>query len=610
METISDTISRSLLTFLLNSLWQIPIAAAVASLACRFMRTGPASHRHVVWVAALVAAILLPLASVRMLEPTASPRFAVSLPSPDPAPAKSGLAHVLGPELRLPTQPPLALSAAPASATVSFAKTWAAILLGAYALFVLVRLARLVRAAMRTVRIRRAARDAAIPELLGRVSSRCLQAFGLTGVKLLFSAQVSGPVTAGRAIILPESQIIEAPEDMLTAAIGHEMAHIARRDFASNLLYELLQLPVGFHPAAWLIRGGIERTREMACDELVAHRLIDAAVYARSIVRIAAEMTALPHPGYTLGVFDGDILEERIRSLVERPAPNLKRARLLLAAGLSALALCAVVASSLALTADAQGSADNFMRQAGAAYHRSDYKDAAVQFEKAVRRDPANLKAKLFLADSLLCELQEYGPAADTRAIVAGARRQYLDVLARDAGNKHATQGMMALYTHTMQLAPAHEWALKEIQADPTDETAYYTAGFVDWVIAYPAYAGARQAAGMKPQDPGIIPDEGLRQSVRAQHMARIEEGLSMLQTALQIDPGYSEAMAYMSLLYRIEAGIADSEEQSAGLNAMARNWTMTARNPRRPNVDDAAREPSPPSPPPPPPGNYYLGPR
>ena len=50
-----ETISRSLLTFLLNSLWQIPVAAAVAALVCRCMRRGPASHRHAVWVAALVA---------------------------------------------------------------------------------------------------------------------------------------------------------------------------------------------------------------------------------------------------------------------------------------------------------------------------------------------------------------------------------------------------------------------------------------------------------------------------------------------------------------------------------------------------------------------------
>ena len=95
----------------------------------------------------------------------------------------------------------------------------------------------------------------------------------------------------------------------------------------------------------------------MACDELVTQRLMDAGVYARSIMSIASGNDGAAASGYTLGVFDGDILEERIRRLVERPAANLKRARLLLAAGLSALALCAVIASTLALTARAQGAA-------------------------------------------------------------------------------------------------------------------------------------------------------------------------------------------------------------------------------------------------------------
>jgi len=45
---IMETISY-LLTFLLNSLWQIPRIAAVAALACRLMRNGPAGHRHAVW---------------------------------------------------------------------------------------------------------------------------------------------------------------------------------------------------------------------------------------------------------------------------------------------------------------------------------------------------------------------------------------------------------------------------------------------------------------------------------------------------------------------------------------------------------------------------------
>ena len=70
-----ETISRSLLTFLLNSLWQIPLAAAVALLVCRLMRNGPAVHRHAVWVAALAAAVLLPVASMRHGPPTPTPQF-------------------------------------------------------------------------------------------------------------------------------------------------------------------------------------------------------------------------------------------------------------------------------------------------------------------------------------------------------------------------------------------------------------------------------------------------------------------------------------------------------------------------------------------------------
>jgi hypothetical protein len=69
----------------------------------------------------------------------------------------------------------------------------------------------------------------------------------------------------------------------------------------------------------------------------------------------------------------------------------------------------------------------------------------------------------------------------------------------------------------------------------------------------------------MKPQDPGIIPDAALRQILPGKHGAEIEDSFRMLQIALQLDPEYWDAMAYINLLYRIEAGIADSEAQSTG---------------------------------------------
>jgi TonB family protein len=254
------------------------------------------------------------------------------------------------------------------------------------------------------------------------------------------------------------------------------------------------------------------------------------------------------------------------------------------------------------------------MKQAEAAYNRGDYKGAAELFENAVRVEPANLKAKLLLAHTLLREYTPRAGADDTPA--SRARQQYLDVLAADAGNKQALQGLMMLDTNTKHFTGAREWALKAIQADPANRGAYYTIGFIDWATTYPDYAGARQAAGMKPQDSGIIPDAALRQKVRAQHGAQIEDGFRMLQIAIQLDPDYSDAMAYMNLLYRIEAGIADTPAQSADALAKADSWVTKAldakrrqaRNPRPPDalldVDTAAPGPPgvPPPPPPPPP--------
>ena len=332
---------------------------------------------------------------------------------------------------------------------------------------------------------------------------------------------------------------------------------------------------------------------------------------------IANGMMALPRPGYTLGVFDGDILEARIRSLVSRPATNLKRARLLLASGLAALALCTVIASTLALTARAQGAASAVMKQAEAAYNRGDFEAAIELFDNAVKVEPANLKARILMANTLLHQYVP-GPGADA-SLASRARQQYLDVLAVEPANRYALHGLMTLDLNTKQFEAARGWALKAIQADSKDANAYYTLGFIDWCVTYPDYGKARQAAGMKQSDPGIIPDPSLRQQVKAQHAAHLEDGFRVLQVAIQLDPDFSDAMAYINLLYRIQAAISDTESQSKEYVARADSWVTQALDAKRRNAQkprpavgpmdidgpmlDPVIAPPPPPPPPPPPG-------
>jgi hypothetical protein len=68
----------------------------------------------------------------------------------------------------------------------------------------------------------------------------------------------------------------------------------------------------------------------------------------------------------------------------------------------------------------------------------------------------------------------------------------------------------------------------------------------------------------------------------RTQHEEQLEDGFRMLQVGLQLDPEYSDAMAYMNLLYRIQAGIADTEAQSAEFVAKADDWVKKALAARR----------------------------
>lgn len=556
-----ETISGCALTYLLNSLWQIPLVAAIAALASRLLRHAPAAYRQAIWTAALAAAVLLPAASIQRGEPAEPSRYTVAY-----APQTLAIA----PPASMPSAEPGRPVSASNTRIVSLAQTTGMALLGIYALTLLFGSGKLAWTWVRTVQLRRSAEIRTAPPLVAEIWARSKAALGLTEVELLWSAEVSCPVAAGvwrGVIILPECLFTEASEEVLASAIGHEMAHIARRDFPQKLLCEVLYLPAWFHPATWLIRRGMERAREMACDELVTRRLLEPEVYARSILSIAA-MCQRSSPGYALGVFDGDILEERIRRLVERRAVNWKRARVLLASGLSAMALCVAIGSGVAFSARAQGGSPNEMKLAAAAYNSRDFKTAVEHFKKAVESEPANVNAKLFLANALLCERLAEKEKADG-PLLASARQQYRDVLARAPRSKQAMEGMLAVSMDASRLSEAYDWALKLIQLDPKDKTAYYAAGLLEWTLVYPELQRAREAAGLKTSD-SLIPDAAVRKNLRERFLPRIEDGLKMLRKALELDPEYSDAMAYLNLLTRLKAGIVEDPAESADLISKA----------------------------------------
>jgi beta-lactamase regulating signal transducer with metallopeptidase domain len=586
------------LTFLLNALWQVAAVAAVAAAACWTMRNGPARHRHAVCVAALVLALGLPLASLR-------PRTVQPQPVTVTVPVALEMqaAQVpAGPRAGAQPEPdrPVTLPALAAMAALCL-----------FGLFLAFRLARLAWAGAKTLRI---CREALSRPLHVDLAARCAASLGVRGAVLRWSDTIPGPVTAGRLVILPLG-MADAPVDVLATAIGHEMAHLARRDFAWNLLYELLYLPVSFHPAAMWLRREIDRTRELACDELVSERLLEPRTYAQSIMTIAATMAGLARPGYTLGVFDGDILEERIQRLLSRRAIDGKRARLLLATGLGSLAVCLVIASGLAISARAQTSAQSEVRAGVDAYNRGDLAGAEQRFRGAVAADPGNANARLQLANAILRQATpENGPQR-----IAEAKEQYEAVLARDPYNASAISALAA-YGGAKDAQKWHGLLLDAIRHDPSNPVTYYAAGALDWQMVYPSIHAAQQAAGLSPND-YFIPDGDARRELRRQYLPAIEEGFRMLQIALDRNPHSDSSMAYLNLLFRAKAAIDDTRADAAADVAKADQWVGKAIGEMRSHkgqqpapLDPDAPPPTPavalPPPPPPPPPGTAIRPR
>jgi TonB family protein len=333
-------ISQQLLTLLFNSLWQIALIAAVATLCARLLRAAKASTRHLLWVAALVAPVCL--AAVTLWIGLNYDFF-----TRKPAAAQIDFT----PTVLMPNYPMVTASQAPTpEKAIPVGRNLAIALMVGYLLLLVFLSIQLLRAWLKTRTIVRGAKEMELPAHIQTIVEHCLEIIGITKVRVLWSPTVSVPVTIGTlgpVVILPEKMLDERDMDLLTAALGHELAHVRRRDYALNLLYELLYMPISFHPAAAWVKRRIRQTREQRCDELVTEKLLNAAAYARSLVTMAGWASRISYstPTVTVGIVDGDNLEERVMSILRKPRMSTRKRTLSITAASLLFAIPCIAAA-------------------------------------------------------------------------------------------------------------------------------------------------------------------------------------------------------------------------------------------------------------------------
>jgi TPR repeat/Tetratricopeptide repeat len=235
-----------------------------------------------------------------------------------------------------------------------------------------------------------------------------------------------------------------------------------------------------------------------------------------------------------------------------------------------------------ALLAQESVESRSWLNQGVRAFQKAEYAAAIQAFQRAIDLDPSSVTPRLYLATAYF---QQYIPGAESpenTQLAAHAKEQFSQVLVFDPTNKVALASMASLCLNEKKWDDAQQWYEKLVAVEPNNADAYYSLGFIAWSKWYPAYQAARASAGLKPDDPGPIPDQVVKQDLRRRWGSVIEDGIANLQRTLELNPRHEDAMSYIGLLIRERADLRDTKEEWRQDVAMADQWNQSALETKR----------------------------
>jgi beta-lactamase regulating signal transducer with metallopeptidase domain len=139
-------------------------------------------------------------------------------------------------------------------------------------------------------------------------------------VSLRVSNEVLSPMAMGvwrKTVILPVSIMMRVPLEELEAILAHELAHIKRWDYVTNLVQTAVESVLFFHPAVWWISRIVRERREVCCDDIAVRSCADAVLYARALLRLEEQRSRQSQLAVALAGSKGSLLRRVSRVLGE-----------------------------------------------------------------------------------------------------------------------------------------------------------------------------------------------------------------------------------------------------------------------------------------------------
>ena len=323
---LSQEIIQRLGWTLVHFVWQAAAIALLLAIVLRLLHKSSANLRYIIACMALALIVLMPAATLKMLDVPAEIIEPVKLAPVDlpkaefDAPALVEIPRLQSPPTQTAVTPKVPLKdrfiEAVEPALPFIVVGW---LVGVFGLSLWhlggwAQLQRLRRKMVKQVSERVNLRLRYLAEKLGIKRT----------VEIAESALVQVPAVVGwlkPVILLPASALTGLTRWQLEAILAHELAHIKRCDYLVNMLQTAVEILGFYHPAVWWVSHKIRAERENCCDDLAVSVSGDRVGYARALTSLE-EVRA----GYTLAVAaSGGGLFERIRRLLAKdPAKETK----------------------------------------------------------------------------------------------------------------------------------------------------------------------------------------------------------------------------------------------------------------------------------------------
>lgn len=158
----------------------------------------------------------------------------------------------------------------------------------------------------------------------GKLWAQCQDTAALLGfcgpIELVLSNRHGIPMTWGflRPVLLLPREALNWSEPRLRMVLLHELAHMQRADYLSQLLGQLMRAAHWFNPLAWWSLRKLRCEAEQACDDMVLAAGADAADYAEQLVCITTNARGGTYaPAPALGMGRAARLQWRVQAILD-----------------------------------------------------------------------------------------------------------------------------------------------------------------------------------------------------------------------------------------------------------------------------------------------------